>query len=45
MIKAKSKKDIFLRAVLYAILAWYFFQVATFGAFSITDIWMALTRG
>lgn len=36
MIKSeyKNKKDIFLRAVLYAILAWCFFQVATFGVFS-----------
>lgn len=31
--------------LIYAILAWCFFQVATFGAFSIIDILKFLIRG
>lgn len=45
MMKEASKKFEWQMAVLYAILAWCFFQVATFGAFSIIDILKFLIRG
>lgn len=43
MIKEKTEK--IEMTVIYAVLIFGFLQVATFGVFSITDIWMALTRG